>query len=144
MNKWIKILIVLFIVGIIAAGLGYKFIYNKPHTNYEITKTDFTMNAIDLFQQYKVHTTHAQVKYNGSVIEVSGILSKIETAGELTIGVFALEEGTFGDEGIRCTMLENHAEKIYDYIGKQITLKGYCTGYNDTDVVFEKCSVIQY
>ena len=143
MNKWIKILLVLFAVGIIAAGLGYKYIYNKPHKNYEVVKTDFSMNAKDLFQQYRVHTTHAQVKYNGSVIEISGILSKIETAGDLTIGVLALEEGPFGDEGIRCTMLENHAKEIYNYEGKKITIKGYCTGYNDTDVILEKCSIIQ-
>ncbi|MEZ5084481.1 MAG: hypothetical protein R2750_13710 [Bacteroidales bacterium] len=143
MKKWIIILLALVILGIIGAGLAYKYIYNKPHKNYEIEIVDFSMSANDLFQQYRIHTIFAQQKYNGKVIKITGILSKIETSGDLTIGVFALDEGPFGDEGIRCTMLENHAEDLADYEGKNITIKGYCTGFNDTDVILEKCSIIK-
>lgn len=143
MNKWIKISLALFILGIIGAGLGYKFIYNKPHTNYEKADADFTMKVEELFQQYRSDKENAQTKYTGKVIEIIGMLSSVETADNLTIGVFALEEGMFGDEGIRCTMLENHKQELANYTNKDITIKGYCTGYNDTDIIFEKCSIIQ-
>ena len=143
MNKWIKILLVLFVLGIIGAGLGYKFIYNKPHTNYEKADSDYSLKASDLFQKYRSDKENAQKTFNGKVIEISGILSNIESAEDLTIGVFAMEEGMFGDEGIRCTMLENHANNLSGFVNKNITIKGFCTGYNDTDIIFEKCSIIQ-
>ncbi|MFU8843850.1 MAG: OB-fold protein [Bacteroidales bacterium] len=142
MKKWIKVLIGLFILGLIGAALGYKFIYNKPHKDYEKAKADFSVTADDLFYAYYNNRTSAEAEYNGKVVELNGILDKIETPGDLTIAVFVMEEGMFGDEGIRCTMLPNHSLEISNYIGKNLTIKGFCTGYNDTDVILEKCSVI--
>jgi hypothetical protein len=48
----------------------------------------------------------------------------------------------FGDEGIRCAMLPNHAQNIASFIGSDVRLKGYCTGFNETDVIMEKCSIV--
>ena len=49
----------------------------------------------------------------------------------------------FGDEGIRCIMLPNQNELMKKYgTSTLITIKGYCTGYNDTDVIIEKASVV--
>ena len=53
MKIWIKIIIALFIIGIIAAGLGYKFIYNKPHRDFEKAKPDFTLEAKALYYNFK-------------------------------------------------------------------------------------------
>ncbi len=33
MKTWLKVLLILFFAGLIAAFLGYKFIYNKPHAD---------------------------------------------------------------------------------------------------------------
>jgi hypothetical protein len=57
--------------------------------------------------------------------------------------VFVFEQGDFGDEGIRCTMLPKYnfeAGKLQPDV--EIKVKGYCTGYNETDVILEKCSII--
>jgi hypothetical protein len=143
MNKWIKILIGLFILGLIGAVLGYKFIYNKPHKDYEKAKPDFELSVNDLFNQYLNNRTDAESMYNGKVLELTGTLDRVETPGTLTIAVFSMQEGMFGDEGVRCTMLPHHADGLNNYLGKAITLKGYCTGYNETDVILEKCSIIQ-
>ena len=142
MNKWFKIIIGLVIIGIIAGGLGYKFIYNKPHTDYEKAKADFSLTCQEIFTDYQNNRQVAEQNFNGKVVEISGFLDKIETPDSMTIAVFALEEGMFGDEGIRCTMLPNHSENILLYTGKEIKIKGYCTGYNDTDVILEKCSIV--
>jgi len=77
------------------------------------------------------------------VIVISGLVSHLESPENMTIAVFALEQGIFGDEGIRCTMLPNHSENILLYAGKEIKIKGYCAGYNDTDVILEKCSIVE-
>lgn len=143
MNKWLKIFIGLVIVGMIAAGLGYKFIYNKPHINYEKATPDYGLTTHELFSEYRNERQESEQKYNGKVLVIAGKLDKIETAEDLTIAVFILDEGMFGDEGIRCTMLPNYAENITSFAGKNIKLKGYCTGYNDTDVIMEKCSIVE-
>jgi len=141
MKKWIKILLVMFVVGIVGAGFGYKFVYNKPHRDYEKAKSDFSISGRELFLQFRNSTPQAGEKYTGKVLEITGQLSSVETPDSLTIAVFKLDEGMFGDEGIRCSMLPNHAANIAQFVGGEVKLKGYCTGYNETDVIMEKCSI---
>ena len=143
MKTWIKIVLGLVVVGIIALFLVYKFVYNKQHPDYENIEAEFTVDAPDLYQAYKTNKDAASAKYNGKVIAVTGKLSKVETADSLVTAVFVFNQGDFGDEGIRCTMLR----KFNDEAGRlqpdgEVKVKGYCTGYNETDVVLEKCSII--
>jgi calcineurin-like phosphoesterase len=142
MKTWLKVTLVIIILGIIGAGLGYKFIYNKPHRNYEKAKPDHVVTAELLFQEYRNEKQAAEQQYNGKVVQVSGTVSAVETTDSLTIAVFVLDEGMFGDEGIRCTMLPNYKEKIHAFEGKEAIIKGYLTGYNDTDVILEQCSLV--
>jgi type II secretory pathway pseudopilin PulG len=142
MKKWLKIIIALGIIGIIAAGLGYKFVYNKPHKNYEKAEPEYTMRADKIFAEYKSAKKEAEQKYNGRVLLITGELSKIEKPDSLTIAIFVLDEGMFGDEGIRFTLLPNHSSDIHSFVNKEVAIKGYCTGYNDTDIILEKCSFV--
>lgn len=143
MKKLLKIFVILLALGAIGAGLGYQFIYNKPHRDYEKAIADFRVTSQELYNGFLADRKGAEAKYNGKVVEISGILSKVETPDSLTIAVFALREGMFGDEGIRCTMLLNHSEAVASLVGKEARIKGFVAGYNDTDVILEKCSVIQ-
>jgi len=143
MKTWIKIVLGLMVVGMIALFLVYKFIYNKQHPDYENIEASFSVNAQELYNAYKTNKDAASAKYNGKVIALTGKLSKVETADTLVTAVFVFAQGDFGDEGIRCTMLR----KFNDAAGKlqpdgEVKIKGYCTGYNETDVILEKCSII--
>jgi len=143
MKTWIKIVLGLIVVGLIAIFLVYKFIYNKQHPDYENIEASFNVNAQDLYNAYKTNRDEASVKYNGKVITLTGKLSKIESADSLVIAVFVFNQGDFGDEGIRCTMLP----KFNDPASKlqpdgEVMVKGYCTGYNETDLILDKCSII--
>jgi len=41
-------------------------------------------------------------------------------------------------------MLDNYRDDALALQKDQmVTIKGYCTGYNDTDVILEKCSIIK-
>ncbi len=143
MKTWIKIALGLVIIGIIAILLVYKFVYNKQHPDYENIEPAFNVTAQDLYQAYKTNKEVAAVKYNGKMIALTGKLSKIEAADSLVIAVFAFTQGDFGDEGIRCTVLKKFndaADKLQP--DGEVKLKGYCTGYNETDVILEKCSII--
>lgn len=143
MKIWVKIVLGLVIAGIIALLLVYKFVYNKQHPDYENVEATFTLTAQDLYQAYKTNKDAASTKYNGKMIALTGKLSKVETVDSLVTAVFVFNQGDFGDEGIRCTMLR----KFNDAAGKlqpdgDFMVKGYCTGYNETDVILQKCSII--
>ncbi len=143
MKTWLKIVIGLIVVGIIAIFLIYKFVYNKQHPDFENLEANYTTTAQVLYQAYKTNNDIASAKYDGKIIAVTGNLSKIETADSLVIAVFVFTQGDFGDEGIRCTMLQkfnNDAGKLQP--DGEVKIKGYCTGFNETDVILEKCSII--
>jgi hypothetical protein len=144
MNKYFKIIGILAVLGIIAALLIYKFIYNKPHRDYEKAKADYTLEASALHAAYVNDKSKADATYTGKVIQISGLMNKTEESDSSLIAIFVFNQGLFGDEGIRCTMLP----KFFDLLKNKgsnisVTLKGYCSGYNDTDVIMEKCSVVK-
>jgi len=144
MKNWIKILIGLAVVGMIAAFIGYKFVYNKPHPNFENMEADFKIGAKELYDAFKSDATAAGQKYNGKVVEISGAASNVEEIDSLVVAVFAFEDGMFGQEGIRVTMLPKFNDALKNYASvEDIVLKGFCSGYNDTDVIIEKGSIVK-
>jgi hypothetical protein len=144
MRTWLKIILALFVTGVIAALLVYIFLYNKPHPDFENTKPDFTFAASDLYNSYKTNISDSEKKYSGKVVELSGILGKVETTDSLVIAVFVFNQGMFGDEGIRCTMLKKYNTEAQALLpSSTVTIKGYCTGYNDPDVIIEQASIIK-
>lgn len=143
MKLWIKIAIGLAVVGLVSLFLVYKFVYNKQHPDYENIEASITVDARELYNTFKSGNEAATAKYNGKIIAVNGILSKIEVADSLVTAVFVFNQGDFGDEGVRCTMLQ----KFNYEAGKlqpdgEVRIKGYCAGFNETDVILEKCSII--
>ncbi len=143
MKTWIRIVLILVLTGIIATALVFYYLYNKPHPDFEKMKADYTLAAADLYKVFSADKTEAGTKYNGKVITVTGKLTKVENADTLTTCVFVFDQGMFGDEGLRCTMLPKYrvpAGKLQ--LGSEIKIKGYCTGFNDSDVVLDKCSII--
>lgn len=144
MKTWAKVMLTLAILGIIAALAVYFFVYNKPHTNFERAKPDFTVSAESLYNAFISDQTAAEKEYNAKVIQITGTLNDLEIADERVFAIFAFGDGMFGAEGIRCTLLDNHKGVLSnDDIGKPITIKGYCSGFTGTDVILEHCSVIK-
>ncbi len=141
MNKWLKILTGALILAAVGIMIGYFYI-NKPHPDYENLEAEFKVQADDLYSEFSANTEQASQKYNGRMLAVSGSPDYVETADTMVIAVFVFNEGMFGDEGIRCTMLPDY-NKIREsfYPGEEITLKGFCSGFNGTDVIIEKCSL---
>ena len=144
MKNWIKILVGVIIFGAIGAYAGYTFVYNKAHTDFEIANADFSMTARQLFDDFRNNTETAGAKYNGKVIEISGTINSVEKADSLIIAVFAFEQGMFGAEGVRVSMLPNHAESLQKHpLASALKLKGFCPGYNGTDVIIESGSLVK-
>ena len=144
MKTWVKIILGLLVVGMVALVLVYVFIYNKSHPDYENIKPDYSLTASELYTSFTTNRTGSETKYNGKVLDINGTLTKVESTDSLVIAVFVFNQGIFGDEGIRCTMLQKFNEKARKLQpGNLYNIKGYCTGFNDPDVILEKCSIIK-
>lgn len=144
MKNWIKISIVLLVAGAIGAWAGYTFVYNKSHTDFEKAEAAYSLSAQMLYDEFKNDTDGAVAKYTGKVIEIQGILSEVEITESAVVAVFAFEEGMFGAEGIRVTMLPAYNQKLKNHkLSVPIALKGFCPGYNGTDVIFESGSIVK-
>ncbi len=147
MKTWKKLLIaaaVLFVIGVAAAFIVYKYVINKPHPDYVEAKIDMVVRAKRLWTDFTANAEVANQRYTGKVLEIEGIIMRAEMADTLCIVVFAYKAGDFGDEGVRVTMLPQYiqqAKQINPF--KTVKLKGLCTGFNGTDVIIEKGSIVE-
>lgn len=142
MKKWILGGLILGALALIGGLLMYYFVYNKPHTNYEKAKAEYSLAAAQLYDEFVQNEEAAQKKYNGKVLLVEGVLSEVEQNEAMIILVFAFQDGLFGPEGLRVTMLPTHHEKALNFkSGDTVRLKGYCTGFTGSDVILEHGSI---
>jgi hypothetical protein len=143
MSKKIKIILgalIVIVIGVISVLLYI----NKPHPSYEKLDAEFTVTPKAIYDEFKSNVKTSGLKYNGKMIEINGMISKVEASDTLVTVVFAFTQGLFGDEGVRCAMLSKFNKSTKEYKqGDNIDLKGMCQGFNDTDVIFEKCSLIK-
>ena len=144
MKKWLKFLLVLGFLGIVAVFLIYKFYINKPHPDFEAAVPEYVISANDLFDQYVKDKSSADKLYTGKVIQIEGILSKKDVNDTNVYLIFVYNEGMFGDEGIRCRLLPKYNRLATEEIeiNSDIEIKGFCAGYNETDVILDKCSIL--
>lgn len=143
LNKKILIVAIAVLVVLFAAPAVYFGIF-KGHPDYKNLKPQYTLESKQLYDTFKKDSKASATMYNGKMIELSGAISKVEASDTLVTLVFTFSQGMFGDEGVRCTMLPNDIQKAkLIKNGETIKVKGICQGFNDTDVVLEKCSLIQ-
>jgi hypothetical protein len=139
------VLIILGIVVILAvAFLIYNYAGSKPKTApVNVGPTEVKINAKRLWVDYSMNKDIADPKYTGKVIEVTGSIMRVEEVNSNTIVVFAFKRGDNGDEGIRITMLPEFARAskgINPF--KNVTIKGFCKGYNGQDIIMENGSIL--
>lgn len=143
MKRWIKFLFLLAGIGILGALAGYFFVYNKPHPDYLKKKPEFSLSATDLHAAYRNNETAASTKYNGKMLAVEGELSDLEKHEDLVIAFFIVADGMFGPEGVRVSLLpDQDIEDVSKRINSTVTIKGFCAGFNDPDVILEHGSLL--
>ena len=131
------------IIGIASAFYIYQFVINKSHPDYERIPPAYIMLASDLFESYRNDRANSEENYNGQIIQVNGTFDHIEKNDSLFVGVFIFDQGMFGEEGVRCTMLSSqNNNSLILAKSQEVRVKGFVTGYNDTDVILENCSFV--
>lgn len=131
-----KILSIALIIAILVLGYVYVFVYNKSHIDYASAKPELELKAETLYNSFK--TSDDSKKYLGKIIMISGVVSSVESTDSSAVVNITFEEGMFGSQGVRCNMLSPY---VLIKPGTEILLKGLCTGYNDTDVLLEYCTI---
>jgi hypothetical protein len=145
MKNILKIGIILAVIGIIAALLVWKFYINKPHEDIDNASPAYTMTTEDIWKQYSENNKTADSLYTGKVIELSGVLSRVDKNDTIVSVVFVMAaDSMFGDKTISCQMYQKHnVEATTLAAGVPVKIKGFCTGYNDPDIKFNKCSIVK-
>jgi hypothetical protein len=145
MKKFIRIFALLALIGILAAWLIWKFYVNKPHEDIEKAVPAYTMSAEALWKIYNSSLKEADSLYTGKVIEVTGTLNRTDKTDSLVYAVFVMEaDSMFGDKSVRCEMLPKYnGETSAIAPGTGVRIKGFCNGFDQTDIKFGKCSVVK-
>lgn len=143
MKNWLKVTTLAILVGAIAIAYMWFFVYNKPHRDIEKAKPDYVISAGECYNHYAKGKNSEKNNYTGKILQISGMPTSIETNDSTVIVVFAFNSGMFGEEGIRCTMLTSYNDMAKELKPPTtVIIKGFCAGYNDTDVILEQCSII--
>lgn len=134
MQKRSLIFFILFSV-VVAAMFLFFVKWNKPHENVK-NQPGISMNARELFGAFAENEQLATKTYNGKVIEVSGVVSALETnqEGKTTVQLQS-NDPIFG---VNCTMEKDQEIKQ----GETVTIKGVCSGFS-TDVILIRCYLIK-
>jgi hypothetical protein len=141
MKKIIKILILLFIVGLSVGAGMFLYVFHKPQRNLAEEKTIASFTADSLLITFENNETLANANYLDKAIEVTGIVNEI-TANQNTLTInMKVADVDLG--GVKCTFDPVDATKANEIqTGQTITLKGKCTGWiNDTDIGIKEVSL---
>jgi hypothetical protein len=123
----------------------YSTLYNKPHDDIEKSTPAYSITTEQLWKNYNTNLKSADSIYTGKVIELTGNLSRIDKSDSLVSVIFVMDaDPMFGDKTISCQMYIKHNKEAASLeAGTSVKIKGFCTGYNDTDIIFNKCSIVK-
>jgi len=140
-KTWKKILLVLCITGMAAAGYGL-YLYNKKPADTRTASTSFKLTASELVADYNKDETAANLKYLDKVIHVKGKVAEVKldvTTGQATV---ILDSGD-PMAAVTCSFYNEEAEAVKALSqGTEVVIKGKCTG-KLLDVVLNQCSIVQ-
>ena len=126
-NKKIIFLNILLIV-FISAFIGIKM-WNEPHKNVKDANA-ISVEATELYNFFVRDSAGAKKLYENKVLIISGIVKQVsKNQGNQNI-IFLKTDNNNGS--INCTMEEKINNNLQQ--GKQVILKGICSGYISGDV----------
>lgn len=122
-----KILIIL-TVGVLIAVAVVLYMFNKPARDVQATKTDFSLQASEIVNEYLTDAKKANDKYldengNSKVLEITGIVAKIsEDFSQQKVILLKLASDKAGVSATFTKETNSHTNLIK--VGDEITVKG--------------------
>lgn len=133
MKRWVKVLLVLIGVGIVAGGIIAYRIFTKPHRDVTQEK-GLQLSAQALYDAFKANEASANASYLDKAIQLSGEVTEVTTNQDGNKVVNFKTNDPF--VVINCTFKTDPGELKP---GDNIIFKGICTGYiPDANVVINE------
>ena len=128
-KKTIRIVLWIFLIGLIAAFGSIYYVFNMPRRNVSGENAVYSLQAKQLISDFRNDETIATKKYLDQAIAVTGEIKSIRTLDNHSI-VFSLEDAM---EGVSCTVdsadVVKYSPKLSPVkIGAMATFKGRCSG----------------
>lgn len=127
-KKIIRILVTLFIIGVLVGGSVFAYIWFMPHRDVQASPVDYTLTSKELINEYLTDRDSANDKYlqeegDSKILAVSGTVSNITSDMDGKKVVYLKDEGS--DLGFLCYFIPQPSDKIQQIkIGDHITIKG--------------------
>jgi tRNA_anti-like len=124
-----KMIIIGGIIGIIIiAALYARYQYNRTVQGLTDVGADYTVNATALINEFVSNETTANKKYLNKILEVKGMIKKVEENSGTGIVVLG---DTTDMSGVRCILDSTTSTTAGSlHRGAVITIKGAITGFN--------------
>ncbi len=136
MNKFVKGFLIVFLIVLIP----FIIFQLVPQASFENKDADYSMDISQLSNAFEQNEAEANKLYLGKVIEVSGeILEVFRDEDNSWVALLAAA----GEDAplVMSTFDSNVSDKSQLGIGKNITVKGQCTG-KLMEVVLNKASIV--
>ncbi len=136
-----KVLIVISTVMIVVLGtiLIYLWTFRKADLSVSSKKADFEISAAELLESYESDEESANAAYLDKIIIVTGLVDHIYE-DSLSVTVYLKNEDSFS--GVLCSFDKSVISTNRPPLGKEVIIKGICSGYL-LDVVLNKCSFVK-
>jgi hypothetical protein len=133
MRKWVKVLLIMIVIGLLGASAIVYYVYNKPHRDVSKEK-GVQLSAQNLYDAFRTNEAEANKLYLDKAIELTGEVANVSTNQDGKVVVdFKTNDPLVV---INCTFKENPGSLTP---GQTITFKGICTGYiPDANVVINE------
>jgi hypothetical protein len=129
MSKKLKIVSITVAVLLIVGFLSYNYIMTGGGRDLEKEKSEFTLEAVDVFGEFSSNSETATAKYINKAVEISG---KVTAVNDNVITL---------DEKVSCQLL--HPENVAP--NTQVKIKGRVTGYDDLleELKLDQCLIVK-
>ena len=133
-------------VAVSAAWYAYRE-YSRTHKDLHTQRPDLLITAAALSAAFEEEETGAAAKFNDKIIEVDGMLQKLE---EDEKGDYTVVLSGSSTASVRClmdTLYRNDASMLGP--GASVVVRGICTGFirDDmglgSDVILNRCVIIK-
>jgi hypothetical protein len=140
MSKTIKILLVLFLIGIICAIAVWKYVFIKADVTVGSKKADVSIEASALLKKFEMNEDSANSLYLNKVLLVTGTVDNL-TRNDQGVSVYLKNKEDAA--GVMCGFDMTAIDTTVIKPGIKINVKGVCSGYNIDDVGLSKCSLVK-
>jgi uncharacterized protein YxeA len=139
MKTYLKILlgvVLLFILAGIGNGL---YLFTKQHKNLGKAKPDYVITAVDLQKAFEDNEATATTKYVTRILEIEGEVESVKQ-GEKNILSVTLKSGS-DMSSVICTF-EATTDPAKFTAGSHVTVRGECSGFL-MDVLMNNCVLVK-